>query len=249
MNLLRLLLIATAFLTRLPVPALGRVSDRESGASLATYPLVGAVIGALLLLAAALTQPLPSLLTAAVVVVLWTLITGALHLDGLADSADAWIGGMGDTARTLAIMKEPSCGPIGVAAIAGVLLLKTAAVAALLDAGAALAIATAAVAGRAGLTLLFLTTPYVRPSGIGEALAYYGPPGASLGSAVAVTLLAALLAGWPGLAAAGAGAAMLIAAQHAMSRRLGGMTGDTAGASVELTETAALLGAAALAAG
>ncbi len=249
MTPLRPLLIAIAFLTRLPVPPLGRVSDRESGASLAAYPLAGALIGALLYLAAALTQALPPLLAAALVTVLWALITGALHLDGLADSADAWVGGMGDTARTLAIMKEPSCGPAGVTAIVGALLLKTGAVAALLDTGAALAIVTAAVAGRAGLTLLFLTTPYVRPSGIGEALSHYGPPGASLGSAVAVTLLAAMLAGWPGVAAAGAGAAMLIAAQHAMSRRLGGTTGDTAGASVELTETAALLGAAAQAAG
>ncbi|MFP4147521.1 MAG: adenosylcobinamide-GDP ribazoletransferase [Halorhodospira sp.] len=248
MTSLRPLLIAIAFLTRLPVPALGRIHDEESGASLVAYPLVGAIIGTLLFLMAALTQGMPPLLSAALIVALWSLITGALHLDGLADTADAWVGGLGDPTRTLEIMKEPSCGPLGVTAITTILLLKTVAVATLLDTGAALAIATAAVVGRSGLTLLFLTTPYVRPGGIGEALSHYGPPGASLGSTAVVTLLAALLAGWAGLAAVLAGAVALVMAQHAMSRRLGGTTGDTAGASVELTETAALLGAAMLAA-
>ncbi|MCG5532704.1 adenosylcobinamide-GDP ribazoletransferase [Halorhodospira sp. 9621] len=248
MTALRPLLIAIAFLTRLPVPSLGRIDDEESGASLVAYPLVGAIIGTLLILMAFLTQALPALLTAALVVVIWALLTGALHLDGLADSADAWVGGMAQRERTLEIMKDPSCGPIGVTAIVAVFLLKVAAVAALLDAGAVLAIATAAVVGRAGLTLLFLTTPYVRPGGIGEALSHFGPPGASLGSAAVVTALAALLTGWAGLAAVAAGAVALVLAQHAMSRRLGGTTGDTAGATVELTETAALLGAAAVAA-
>ena len=248
MNALRPLLIAIAFLTRLPVPALGRIDDEESGASLVAYPLVGAILGTLLIVIAFVTDALPALLTAALVVVAWAALTGALHLDGLADTADAWVGGMGQRERTLEIMKDPSCGPIGVTAIVAVLLLKIAAVAALLDAGAALAIATAAVVGRGGLTLLFLTTPYVRPGGIGEALSHFGPPGASLGSAAVVTALAALLTGWTGLAAVAAGAVTLVVAQHLMSRRIGGTTGDTAGATVELTETAALLGAAAVAA-
>ena len=247
MTALRPLLIAIAFLTRVPTPALGRIEDEEAGASLVAYPVVGLLIGAVLFAVAALAQALPSLLAAALVVAAWAAITGALHLDGLADSADAWVGGVGSRERTLEIMKDPSCGPIGVATIATLLLLKVAAVAALLDTGAALAVATAAVVGRSGLTLLFLTTPYVRPGGMGEALSHYGPPGASLASLGGALALAAFLAGWPGLAAIAGGAVALVLVQHAMSRRISGTTGDTAGASVEITETAALIAAAAAA--
>ncbi len=244
MNPLRPLLIATAFLTRIPVPALGHVDEREAGASLVAYPLVGGFVGALLFLLAAMTTPLPELLQAALIVSAWVAVTGALHLDGLADSADAWVGGTGSRERTLEIMKDPACGPIGVAAIGVILVLKLAAVAALLETGTLLAVASAVVVGRAGLTLLFLTTPYVRPGGLGEALSHFGPPGPSLASAGLMTALAAVLAGWAGFAAVVAGAVALVIVQHAMARRLGGTTGDTAGATVEITETAALLGAA-----
>ena len=58
-------------------------------------------------------------------------LTGGLHLDGLADSADAWVGGFGDRARTLEIMKDPRSGPAGVTAIVSLLLLKCAALASL----------------------------------------------------------------------------------------------------------------------
>ena len=90
---MRGLLVAIGFLTRIPVPA--RVFDDASARSqsLAWYPLVGVLIGTLL---CALVWALPDakpLLVAAIVLLAWVAITGALHLDGLADSADAWIGG------------------------------------------------------------------------------------------------------------------------------------------------------------
>ncbi len=244
---LRPLLIAIGFLTRLPVPAVTPRDEQESGSALIAYPVVGALLGALLALLAAATAALPALLQAALIVAAWVALTGALHLDGLADAADAWVGGLGDREQTLAIMKDTTCGPMAVTAIAVVLLLKLGAVAALVET-AWLAIPAAVVAGRAGLTALLLTTPYVRRGGIGEALSRHAPRGPSLLSAAALTAAAALLAGWSGVAAIAAAAAALALAQHAMIRRIGGTTGDTAGAAVELTETAALIGAAAAAA-
>ncbi|MFH4181104.1 adenosylcobinamide-GDP ribazoletransferase, partial [Acinetobacter baumannii] len=64
---------------------------------------------------------------------LWIWLTGGLHLDGLADTADAWVGGFGDKQRTLQIMKDPSCGPIGVLSLVIICLLKFALVFVLID--------------------------------------------------------------------------------------------------------------------
>ncbi len=73
---------------------------------------------------ALLLQALPLVLLSSVILVLWIWLTGGLHLDGLADTADAWVGGFGDKARTLEIMKDPSCGPIGVLSLVIVCILK-----------------------------------------------------------------------------------------------------------------------------
>lgn len=248
MQLLRPFLIALTFLTRLPVPAPTPVDEHEQGASLIAYPLVGAIIGTLLVVIALLCSPLPALLQASLVVAAWVVVTGALHIDGLADSADAWIGGLGSRTQTLAIMKDPACGPAAVTTVVMVLLIKVAAVMALIEAATLLLLLLAPIVARAGLTALLMTTPYVRPGGIGESLSLYAPPLQALGSAALITALAALFSGWAGIAAVVAAALMLVLAQHSMVHRIGGTTGDTAGATVELTETVALVAAAALAA-
>lgn len=243
MNLLRPFLIALQFLTRLPVTLRTAPQEREVGHSLLYYPLVGLLFGLLL---AALDWALAgvgTLLAAALLLAAWVLAGGALHLDGLADSADAWVGGLGDRARTLAIMKDPYCGPAGVTALLLVLLLKFAALEELAAHGDWLALVLAPLLGRTAVPALFLCTRYVRPGGLGETLARCLPRRAAL------VLVLAVLAGiaalgmrglWPLLAAMAAFACL----RAAMMRRLGGTTGDTAGATVEIVETAALLAAA-----
>ncbi|MBK1733899.1 adenosylcobinamide-GDP ribazoletransferase [Halorhodospira abdelmalekii] len=243
MNWVRPFWIALAFLTRLPAPEITPANERESGASLVAYPFVGAVIGLLLVLVALLTMFLPTPLQALLIVIAWVLITGALHLDGLADSADAWVGGIGSRTQTLALMKDPTCGPAGVTALILLLLLKCAAVLALLEAGAWLLLLLAPVVARAGLTALLLTTPYVRPGGLGEVLSLYAPPLPTLSSAALLSGAVAVLTGWAGIVALLVALLTLVIAQHAMVRRIGGTTGDTAGASVELIEATALLSA------
>lgn len=242
----RPLLIALQFLTILPV-RIDAVPDTEAtGRSLLYYPLVGLLIGVLLAAVTWMLGDVPPLLGAAVLLAAWVAVTGALHLDGLADSADAWVGGHGDRDKTLAIMKDPRSGPIAVVTLVVVLLIKFTALVQLLANDAWELIVLAPVLGRTALVLLFLTTPYVRPQGLGSVLASHLPRRACV-LAVVFTLLAIPvflgLAAWWLLAAA---AGIFFTLRRLMLRRIEGTTGDTAGALVELTETIALLTAALL---
>jgi hypothetical protein len=108
---------------------------------------------------------------AALVLAVWVLLTGGLHLDGLADTADAWIGGQGDRDRTLAIMKDPRSGPMAVVIIVLVLLSKFAALQVLLAGDARTVLLLTPMLGRTVIVLLLITTPYVRPEGLGAAYA------------------------------------------------------------------------------
>lgn len=240
MNIPLPLLIALQFLTRLPIRLPGMPEPEQLGRSLLWYPLVGLALGGVLLAAAWLLAGVFAPLAAALLLALWVLASGGLHLDGLADTADAWVGGFGDRERTLAIMKDPCCGPVAVVTLLLVLLLKFAALWALLASGQWLALLLAPLLGRSALLLLFLGTPYVRQGGLGSAMAEHLPAQAGWRVLLAV-LLATLLCGWSGLLAL-LGAALLFAlCRRALLQRLGGTTGDTAGAVLELLECTVLV--------
>ena len=233
-------LIALQFLTSLPV-RLDRMPEPQAvGRSLLYYPLVGLLLGAMLWLLGTVLENASALLLAALLLTGWVALTGGLHLDGLADSADAWLGGFGDRERTLTIMKDPRSGPIAVVVLALLLLLKFVALWTLLAADQRLALLLAPLLGRSALLGLFLTTPYVRPGGLGQVLAEQMPRDTSrivLGGVVLVCL-ALGSSGWLALAAT-VGVGWL--SRRAMCRRIGGTTGDTAGALLELVECAVLV--------
>ncbi len=237
---MRPLLIALRFLTRLPLPSAAAVDERDVGRSMLWYPLVGILIGLALVALNGLLAGTPTDLRAALLLAAWVLVTGALHLDGLADSADAWAGGLGDKEKTLAIMKDPCCGPVGVTLLVVVLIVKFAALESIAAKGGWTALVLAPLLGRAVLPLLFLTTPYVRVGGLGEVLAKHLPQrGAAI--VVLVTALAVpAFTGKLGLLSLGATAMVFLLLRSMMLRRIQGTTGDTAGATVELTETAIL---------
>ncbi len=232
------LLAALGFLTRLPVPARAFDDPEAPRRSLPWYPLVGLLLGAALVGLAACLRHADPLLAAAVVLLAWVAATGALHLDGLADSADAWIGGLGNRERTLAIMKDPRCGPAGVVVLVLVLLLKFAALVVLLRAGG-MGLWLAPLLARAALTALFLAVPYVRCDGLGSPLLHASRQACML--ALVCTVVLALVAGWHGVFALGAAACMWQAWVHSGRRRIGGFTGDTAGALTEMIEATVLL--------
>jgi adenosylcobinamide-GDP ribazoletransferase len=237
-DLMRGLLVALGFLTRIPVPS--RVFDdaHAQRTSLVWYPMVGLVLGVLL---TGLFLVLPrehALLSAALTLLAWVALTGGLHLDGLADSADAWVGGFGDRARTLEIMKDPRSGPAGVTAIASLLLLKYAALASLSIESAWLLWLSPLLA-RSALTAAFVTTPYVRSGGLGSALKD-APRGACV-LALLCAVAICIVCGVAGVCVLGVALVVFALWRRACLRRLGGFTGDTAGALAELVEVSVLV--------
>ncbi len=233
--------LALQFLTRLPAPRRLEFSAKERGRSVLFYPLVGLLIGALLVALQWLLAHADPGVQAVLLLLAWVLITGGLHLDGLADSADAWVGAHGDRARALEIMKDPRSGPAGVMAVVLLLIVKFAALSALSGETTWLALLIAPLLGRAAPIVLFLTTLYVRPQGIGAAHAAYLPRDAAIAVLIVVAAVVVAAAEWDGLWLLGVAAVSIYLLRRTMHARLGGATGDTLGASCEIVEAAALV--------
>jgi len=236
--MLRPLLIAIQFLTILPVRLKGEFSEQDIGRSLLFYPLVGLLIGALLTLLVWCLSSQPAMVAASLVLLLWVTISGALHLDGLADSADAWLGGISSKAKTLSIMKDPAAGPIAVVTLVLVLLIKFVMLTVLLTQQSWAALIWSVILARTALPLLFLTTDYVRPHGLGSILKQQQSALYTRRLLIVVSLLALFSIGLMALLFA---LLVFLLLRYMMERRLNGFTGDTAGAMVELMEAALLL--------
>lgn len=231
---------AVAFLTRVPV---GPVRP-DLARSVPWFPVVGLAVGALIgvvYMAAALV--LPVLVSAGVAVLAGVLVTGALHEDALADTADAL--GAREPVDALRIMKDPTHGTYGVVALVLSLLLRTGAVAELHV--TALGVLPAAHALSRGAAVVLLGS--VRPAqdcGLGASFA----AAVSRRRAAVTGVLAAVLATAAGgpwtLAGIGAVAVVTFATGRLAVRRFDGLTGDVAGAVQQLAELVILVPAAAL---
>ena len=237
----RAFLLAVEFLTTLPTPGHSAADARLQGLSLLWYPAVGLLLG-LLLTVVCTVLPVPFYLQAMLTVALWVVLTGGLHLDGVADCADAWVGGLGDREKTLQLLKDPLCGSMGVTALIIVIALKAAALAAVLQIDQVMWLWSVPLLARLSLLLFFLTTPYVRSQGLGEILAQHF----SRKWAVSLLFGAATVCFfifpfdlW--FAFIMALLAVFLVARAAAMRRLGGFTGDVAGAQVELVEVGLLV--------
>ncbi|WAR45085.1 adenosylcobinamide-GDP ribazoletransferase [Methylomonas rapida] len=231
-------LIALQFLTRIPVSRSLPHDDAAVGRSVLYYPVVGFLLGLVLSGLALALAAGPDMVAAAVVLTAWVWLTGGLHLDGLADCADACVGGLGDRQRSLAIMKDPAAGPIAVVVLLLVLLLKWAAVLALLQQNNFICLLAAPILGRSAVLLLMLSTPYVRTNGVAEKMTQHFPFVEARWVVVISLVFVGVLMGWANVLLAGV---LLLWLRYAALVRLGGVTGDVYGAAVELIETAALL--------
>ena len=246
---LRAALAALAFLTRVPVGRRLALDGGDVARAGPAFPLVGAGLGAVVGgIAASLAASLSPSLAAAVALATGTLLTGALHLDALADTADAL--GAHSRERALEIMRDHTIGAYGAVAIALDLLVKAVALAALARDGRVLPFAIAAGAlSRAAPVPLAAALPYARPGeGLARSLAGSAWGRAAAAAAVA-TLIAALATGLDGLALAAFAALVTASLGAAFARWLGGVTGDALGAAVELAEVALLVAAVALVGG
>jgi adenosylcobinamide-GDP ribazoletransferase len=232
-------LAALAFLTRFPIRRSFDASAVGRGAVF--FPLIGAFVGLLQLIAFRLLKPhLPSLVVAVLLVALSAWVTRGLHLDGLADFADG-LGGGATREEALRIMRDPAVGAFGVIALVLVLLLKVAAVDALAEDGA---LVLAPALSRWSAVLLGYFLPYARAgTGLGAAMT----SGTRRFELVGATILAVLLSVFYTLRLALLSWAfvLLVSAMVGMiaKRRIGGMTGDVLGANVELSEATVLVAA------
>jgi adenosylcobinamide-GDP ribazoletransferase len=237
---------ATAFFTRIPVATPASHVEPLANAGWA-FPLVGAGIGGVAALAFLLAQllGLGDWPAAVLAVLAGIVLTGALHEDGLADTADGLIGGH-DPDHRLAIMRDSRHGTFGVMAIVLSVLLRAAALAEIgepIHAGLALIAANAA--SRAALPCAMLMLAPARAEGLGAAA---GRPSMSLAvAALAIGLLVSLAALGPalGLVAIGLTGAAMFALGVLARRRIGGYTGDVLGAFQQVGEIVMLLTAAA----
>lgn len=253
---------AFSFLTTLPVPA--RQSEPPDTVRLALgraavwFPFVGLVLG--LLLGAVnwvLARFFTPLLAGALLVSLWAALTGGLHLDGLADCGDGLLAAT-TRERRLDIMRDPRLGSFGGLSLILFLLLKILAVAELAylphqlglglpaplapDAAVVPAIVPLVVAAVTARWLILLAAlqPAARPGGLGAAFAAGLQPTA-LWAAGAFTGAVALLGGAPGLAAVLVAHLSAVVVFGVARARLGGLTGDVFGLTVELAELVVLL--------
>lgn len=249
------LIAAIMFLTRLPVPGDWEIGAVDVGRAAAFYPLVGAGIGGILygFIAASLylshwvtrhlrhdyTVAAPVL--AVLVVMLSVIVSGGLHLDGLADMADGFGGGRSRD-DVLRIMRDSAVGAFGTIAITLVLALKSVCVLRFIQQGSGFVFLIIAPAlSRASIVILGFALPYARPGneGVGAAIQHVKLFEMLFSSLTAVTL-AIGLAGWKG----GVSLAVVTIASlwnaRLCTKKIQGITGDTLGANLEICESLVL---------
>lgn len=239
--------IAIALCTRLPLSPSGAIADGEVARASWALPIAGILVGALSAAVYALAQRLhiPAQPAAALALAASVSLTGAMHEDGLADSADG-LGGK-TRERRLEIMRDSRIGTFGVCALAISFLLRFSAIASIDDPrSVAIALVVAHGAARAVLPALMLL-PSARPDGLSRDAGR--PPPASVATALGIGIV--LLGLGFGAAAMLVGIAVLAAViaplAHLAREEIGGQTGDVLGALEQMAESVLLLIAAALA--
>ena len=241
------LILAVRFLTIVPVPGREAAGAEALGRAAWWFPIVGLALGAVLVvLDRALALVFPPLLSALLVLTAWKVITGGIHLDGLADCLDG-LGGA-DAEHRLAIMRDSRIGVFGAVGLILYFLIALAALSEIPPGRRAPVLLLAPAAGRLAPLLVgacFGPATPERGTGAGflRGLSRWAGP-AHVMAALALSIM--LLGPGGGLMAAGA-LAVAFASAALFAWRCGGLTGDALGAAVELGELALLLIGAALA--
>jgi adenosylcobinamide-GDP ribazoletransferase len=229
---------AFSLLTIVPMPMGWLEAKRPPAHAMAAYPLVGLVLGMVLMLAQSwLETILPPLVSVALILAMWVVLTGGLHLDGWADCCDALSASV-TRERRLEILKDPRLGSFGVIGLVLLLLVKFAAIAALPRASLALILAPAL--GRWAIVNVAAVFPLARPDGM-AAHFRSGLSRRELTWAALTTALVCGVAGWGGLIAFVAAIVATFVFGRWATSRLGGVTGDVYGAACELVECAVLV--------
>lgn len=240
----RSFLLAWHFLTAIPLSRTHHEpTAQELASSMAWYPVVGFIIGGGLvgvdlLLSQVCEQPVVN----AMVLVGLVLLTRGLHQDGLADTVDGLIGGH-DRETRLRIMKDPAIGAMGATALCLSLIVRYAGLMALPQELGAAALVTMPAVGRWSMVLLVRLSPPARPEGSVAApfLTYVSWGHVATATAVLLIGLGIGLGGVGACAAVVGGTAVVLVVRQWFRHMIGGVTGDTLGATNELVEILFLL--------
>ena len=234
------LLVAIQFMTQSPAFIRRPFTDKELGRAVGYFPVVGLVLGLVLLLGhTILNLILPAPVVVILLLALWVLMTGALHLDGLLDACDGLFGGFTPESR-MEIMRDERIGAFALAGGVLLLLTKFTALQAVI-ATTPQALLLAPLLGRWTVPLALVAFPYARPKGLGRTMKDQANWG-DLAFATIITLGATWwIAGVQGLVAFGlVGLLTLLGGVYVM-KKIPGLTGDIYGALCELGETLVLL--------
>jgi adenosylcobinamide-GDP ribazoletransferase len=227
-------IVAIQFMTRLPVPA-GTVTRRDMAQAIRWFPLAGLVVGMFVAVAAWLGELRDPWAGALLALIAWVWITGALHLDGLGDIADAAGAAHGDRARITAVLADPHIGSFGTVAIVLQLLTKLIALRLFLDVHPVWLLMLIPVLARIAPLGWALALPPLH-EGLGRRLGAGATAGAlvvwtAAAWALCLITIPALLVVLPAAVAWGGW----------LRRQIGGISGDGHGAGIELLEVAMLL--------
>lgn len=234
---------SVGFLTRLPVP--GRFFEGHDGTisrAVRAFPLAGLVVAVVPGIVLVLLSSADPLLSVLIALTLATLLTGALHEDGLADAADG-LGGGRDRDHALLIMKDSRIGAYGVVALILSFALRAAALATLMrhDAVvAALSLAATAAASRAIMMAHWHALPSARQGGVAAGAGHPERGATQFGLYIGTAICMVLVVPTLGLPAALVSLLLAGAAGFGFTRfvlkKLGGHTGDTIGATQQISE-------------
>jgi adenosylcobinamide-GDP ribazoletransferase len=232
----RLLAVAFGFLTRLPAPRVV-LHEGDLARASALFPLVGLVVAALAVAADQLVTVVLGQIVGAVVGILTvTLVTGAFHEDGLADTADGLWGGW-DPSERLRIMRDSRLGTYGTVALIAVFALRFALLVPVPPRTFAVAMVCGHVLGRLAGPALVMLLPPLTDSSSAAIAGRLGPVGRLVVATLAILPVVAAAGLWavPTLVVAGV---VVLACATVYRRRLGGVTGDAIGATTVLIELA-----------
>lgn len=234
---MRPLFAAIRFLTVIPVPESWTGGEKDLARSVPFFPAVGLLIGAMMALADyGLRWVLPTFPASVLVVIGMIAISGGLHLDGLADTADGMLSSR-PRERILEIMRDSRTGPMGVAAVVSVVSLRIAALSAVPAPFRSATVLLMPTAGRCAIVMMMLVLESARHEGSLSSVFLRGRSAPKMALAVGVLLVVGWIgASWMGLSAGVLSIATGLLFAGYIRRKIGGFTGDTLGATCELAE-------------
>lgn len=233
-------LLALQFLTVIPVKIKEMSSGKLAGAMM-YFPFVGLLIGWILLLASYCfgAVGLPSLTANIILVVVLIIITGGMHLDGLSDTADAFLSGKPKD-KMLEIMRDPHVGVMGVLSVICVILLKIGLLAMLGPQAKITGLLLMCLLSRWSAMLAMFLFPYARKDGKAKAFIQGMTPGIFILSLISVSVFSFAIWQFRGLAVLLIVTGSVYLFGRLCERKIGGITGDTLGAGIELAEIVTL---------